>query len=169
MILANSGGTLPNLFVLANIVINFTFNKEAQITFKEEDLYEGMYRVLEGQFLEFRFSKKINNILVRFCLDLLVDQIYRVSQRKLKAQIEIVKIEEVLRDIKRELKLIKEQILDQIIISIVYKPKAQKVRLINKNNSTRDIPREKLDQYKYLFTRDTPQEYTSQFKDYLLS
>ena len=72
MILANSRGT-PNLFVLTNIVINFIFNKEAQVTFKERDLYKGIYRVLEDQFLEFRFSKKINNILVRFCLDLLVD------------------------------------------------------------------------------------------------
>ena len=168
MILVNSRETSSNLFVLINIVINFAFNKEAQITFKEEDLYKGIYRVLEDQFLEFRFLKKINNILVRFCLDLLVDQIYRVSQEKLKAQMKIVKIEEVLRDIKRELRIIKEQILDQVTISIVYKPKAQKVRPINKNNSTRDTPREKLDQYKYLFIRNTPQEYISQFKDYLL-
>ena len=72
MILANSRGT-PNLFVLINIVINFAFNKEAQITFKEEDLYKGIYRVLESQFLEFGFSKKINNILIYFYLDLLVD------------------------------------------------------------------------------------------------
>ena len=73
MILVNSRGTPLNLFVLANIVINFVFNKEAQITFKEGGLYKGIYRVLEDQFLEFRFSKKINNILVRFYLDLLVD------------------------------------------------------------------------------------------------
>ena len=73
MILANSKGTPLNLFVLTNIVINFTFNKEAQITFEEEDIYKGIYRVLESQFLEFRFSKKINNILVYFHLDLLVD------------------------------------------------------------------------------------------------
>ena len=73
MILANSRETPSNLFVLTNIVINFVFNKEAQITFKEEDLYKGMYRVLENQFLEFRFSKKINNILIYFYLDLLVD------------------------------------------------------------------------------------------------
>ena len=169
MILVNSGGTLPNLFVLTNIVINFVFDKEAQVTFKEGDLYKGIYRVLEDQFLEFRFSKKINNILICFYLDLIADQIYRVSQRKSKAQIEIVKIEEVLRDIKGELKLTKKQILDQVTISIVYKPKAQKVRPINKNNSTRGTPREKLDWYKYSFARDTPQEYISQFKDYLLS
>ena len=73
MILVNSRGTLLNLFVLTNIVINFVFNKEAQITFKEEDIYKGIYRVLEGQFLEFRFSKKVNNILIYFRLDLLVD------------------------------------------------------------------------------------------------
>ena len=79
MILVNSRGILPNLFVLTNIVINFMFNKEAQITFKERDLYKRIYRVLEDQFLEFRFLKKINNILIYFCLDLLVDQIYRVS------------------------------------------------------------------------------------------
>ena len=72
MVLANSRGVL-NLFVLTNIVINFVFNKEAQITFEEEDLYKGIYRVLEDQFLEFRFLKKINNILVYFHLDLLVD------------------------------------------------------------------------------------------------
>ena len=72
MILANSKGTF-NLFVLTNIVIDFAFNKEAQITFKEGDLYNRIYRVLEDQFLEFRFSKKINNILVHFHLDLLVD------------------------------------------------------------------------------------------------
>ena len=72
MILVNSRGT-PNLFVLTNIVINFAFNKEAQITFEERDLYKGIYRVLEDQFLEFRFSKKINDILARFRLDLLVD------------------------------------------------------------------------------------------------
>ena len=77
-------------------------------------------------------------------------------------------MKEVLRDIKGELKLIKKQIPDQVTISIVYKPKAQKVRLINKNNSTRDIPREKPDQYECLFRRDTPQEYISQFKDHLL-
>ena len=47
MILANSKET-PNLFVLTNIVINFIFNKEAQVTFEEEDLYKGIYRVLEG-------------------------------------------------------------------------------------------------------------------------
>ena len=46
MILVNSRGT-PNLFVLTNIVINFTFNKEAQVTFKERDLYKEIYRVLE--------------------------------------------------------------------------------------------------------------------------
>ena len=72
MILVNSRET-SNLFILTNIVINFMFNKEAQITFEEEDLYKGIYRVLEGQFLEFRFSKKINNILICFHLDLLVD------------------------------------------------------------------------------------------------
>ena len=79
MILVNSRGTFLNLFVFINIVINFVFNKEAQVTFKEEDIYKGIYRVLEDQFLEFRFSKKINNILVHFRSDLLVDQIYRVS------------------------------------------------------------------------------------------
>ena len=73
MILVNSRETPLNLFVLTNIVINFVFNKEAQVTFKERDLYKGIYRVLESQFLEFRFSKKINNILVYFYLDLLVD------------------------------------------------------------------------------------------------
>ena len=72
MILVNSRET-PNLFVLTNIVINFVFNKKAQVTFKERDLYKGIYRVLEDQFLEFRFLKKINNILVRFYLDLLAD------------------------------------------------------------------------------------------------
>ena len=73
MILVNSRETPPNLFVLTNIVINFIFNKEAQITFKEEDLYKEIYRVLEDQFLEFRFLKKINNILIYFYSDLLVD------------------------------------------------------------------------------------------------
>ena len=168
MILVNSRGTFLNLFVLTNIVIDFAFNKEAQVTFKERDLYKGIYRVLEDQFLEFRFSKKINNISARFRLDLLADQIYRTSQGKLKAQIEIVKIEEVLRDIKGELRPTREQIPDQVTISIAYKPKTQKVRPINKNNSTRDTPREKLDQYKCSFERDTPQEYISQFKDHLL-
>ena len=79
MILVNSRGTPLNLFVLTNIIIDFAFDKEAQVTFKEEDLYKGIYRVLEDQFPEFRFLKKINNILVHFRLDLLVDQIYRVS------------------------------------------------------------------------------------------
>ena len=120
--------------MLTNIVINFVFNKEG-------DLCKGIYRVLEDQFLEFRFLKKINNILVCFHLDLLADQIYRASQGKLKAQIEIVKIEEVLRDKKGELRPIK----DWVTINIAYKPKALKVRLINKNNRTRDTPREKLD------------------------
>ena len=73
MILVNSRETSSNLFILTNIIINFIFNKEAQITFKEEDLYKGIYRVLKDQFLEFRFSKKINNIIVYFHLDLLVD------------------------------------------------------------------------------------------------
>ena len=73
MILVNSGGTPPNLFVLANIVINFAFDEEAWVTFKERDLYEGMYRVLEDWFLEFRFSKKIDNISARFRSDPLAD------------------------------------------------------------------------------------------------
>ena len=73
MVLVNSRGISSNLFVLTNIVINFTFNKEAQVTFEERGLYKGIYRVLEDQFLEFRFSKKINNILIYFHLDLLVD------------------------------------------------------------------------------------------------
>ena len=73
MILVNSRETPPNLFVLTNIVINFVFNKEAQVTFKEEDLYKGIYRVLESQFPEFRFSKGINNISICFHLDLLAD------------------------------------------------------------------------------------------------
>ena len=77
-------------------------------------------------------------------------------------------MKEVLRDIKGELKLTKEQIPDWVIISIAYKPKAQKVRLINKNNSTRGTPRGKLDWYKCSFGRDIPQEHISQFKDYLL-
>ena len=47
MILVNSRGTFLNLFVFINIVINFVFNKEAQVTFKEEDLYKGIYRVLK--------------------------------------------------------------------------------------------------------------------------
>ena len=167
MILVNSRET-PNLFVLTNIVINFAFNKEAQITFKERDLYKGIYRVLEDQFLEFRFSKKINNISVHFCSDLLADQIYKASQEKLKAQIEIIKIEEVLRDIKGELRPTREQIPDQITINTAYKPKALKVRPINKNNRTRGTPREKPDQYEYSFRRDTPQEHISQFKNHLL-
>ena len=54
----------------------------------------------------------------------------------------------MLRDIDRELKLVKEQVLDQVTINIVYKPKAKKVQLVNRNNSTRDTPRQKLDQYK---------------------
>ena len=62
----------------------------------------------------------------------------------------------MLRDVDRELKLIKEQVLDQVAISIVYKPKAEKVRLVNRNNSTRDAPSQKLDQYERLFIRDTP-------------
>ena len=59
MILVNSRETPSNLFVLINIVINFMFNKEAQITFKEEDIYKGIYRVLESQFLEFRFQRRL--------------------------------------------------------------------------------------------------------------
>ena len=62
----------------------------------------------------------------------------------------------MLRDIDRELKLTKEQVPDQVTISIVYKPKAKKVRLVNRNNSTRDALSQKLDQYERLFTRDTP-------------
>ena len=62
----------------------------------------------------------------------------------------------MLRDVSRELKLIKEQVLDQVTISIVYKPKAKKIQLVNKNNSTRDALKGKLDQYKRLFIRDTP-------------
>ena len=77
-------------------------------------------------------------------------------------------MKEVLRDIKGELKPTKKQLSDWVTISIAYKPKARKVRLINKNNNTRGSSREKPDQYKYLFARDTTQEYTSQFKDYLL-
>ena len=43
MILVNSREISSNLFVLINIVINLIFNKEAQITFKEEDLYKEIY------------------------------------------------------------------------------------------------------------------------------
>ena len=67
----------------------------------------------------------------------------------------------MLRDISRELKLIKEQVPDQVTINIVYKPKAKKIRLVNKNDSTRDTPRQKPDQYKRSFTQDTPQEHIS--------
>ena len=67
----------------------------------------------------------------------------------------------MLRDISKELKLIKEQVLDQVTINIVYKPKAKKIRLVNKNNSTRDTLRQKPDQYKRLFIQDTPQEHIS--------
>ena len=73
MILVNSREISLNLFILTNIVINFVFNKEAQVTFEEEDIYKGIYRVLESQFSEFRFLKKINNISVCFYSDLLVD------------------------------------------------------------------------------------------------
>ena len=48
MILVNSRGTPLNLFILTNIVINFAFNKEAWVTFKEGDLCKGIHRVLEG-------------------------------------------------------------------------------------------------------------------------
>ena len=48
MILVNSEGTPLNLFVLANIVIDFAFDEEAWVTFEEEDLCEGIHRVLEG-------------------------------------------------------------------------------------------------------------------------
>ena len=58
----------------------------------------------------------------------------------------------MLRDISRELKLTKEQVLDQVTINTVYKPKAKKIRPVNKNDSTRDAPRQKPDQYKRLFT-----------------
>ena len=64
MILVNSRETSLNLFILTNIVIDFVFNKEAQVTFKEGDIYKGIYRVLEDQFLEFRFLKKINIIII---------------------------------------------------------------------------------------------------------
>ena len=68
----------------------------------------------------------------------------------------MLKIEEELRDIDRELKLIKEQVLNQITISIAYKPKAKKIRLVNRNNGNRDAPIQRLNQYKQLFVKDTP-------------
>ena len=53
----------------------------------------------------------------------------------------MLKIEEVIRDVNKELKLTKEQVLEQVTISIAYKPKAKKIQLVNGNNSTRDAPR----------------------------
>ena len=53
----------------------------------------------------------------------------------------------MLRDISRELKPTKEQVPDQVTINIVYKPKAKKIRPVNKNDSTRDTSRQKPDQY----------------------
>ena len=47
----------------------------------------------------------------------------------------------MLRDISRELKLTKEQVPDQVTINTAYKPKAKKIRPVNKNNSTRDTLR----------------------------
>ena len=73
VILANSGGTPPNLFVLANMVVDFAFDEEAWVTFEERDLCEGMHGVLEGWFPEFRFSKKIDDISARFRSDPLAD------------------------------------------------------------------------------------------------
>ena len=61
----------------------------------------------------------------------------------------------MLRDISRELKPTKEQVPDQVTINTVYKPKAKKIRLVDKNDSTRDALRQKPDQYERLFTQDT--------------
>ena len=52
---------------------------------------------------------------------------------------------EVLRDVERELKLIKEWIPDWVTISTVYKPKAKKIRPVNENNRTRSALRGKPD------------------------
>ena len=113
--------------ILTYMVIDFVFRDKTQIIHKEEDLGIGIYRTLQGQYLEYRFLKKVDNILVYFCLDLLADYIQRVSQGKLKVQLEMLKIEEIIRDIDKELKLTKEQVLEQVTISIVYKPKAKKI------------------------------------------
>ena len=67
----------------------------------------------------------------------------------------------MLRDKEGELNLTREQVWDQITISTVYKPKAKKIQLVNKNNRIGNTPKQKLDQYKQLFTRDTPQEHIS--------
>ena len=74
----------------------------------------------------------------------------------------------MLKDISEDLKPTKEQVLDQVTINTVYKPKAKKIRLVNKNDSTRDALRQKPDQYERSFTQDTPQEHISQFKEHLL-
>ena len=52
----------------------------------------------------------------------------------------MLKIEEVMRDVDKELKLTKEWVPEQVTVSIAYKPKAKKIQLVNRNNGTRDAP-----------------------------
>ena len=57
------------------MIVDFTFSDELQITHEEGDLSVGMCRTLQGQYPEYRFLKEIDDILVRFCPDLLADRI----------------------------------------------------------------------------------------------
>ena len=64
--------------------------------------------MLKGWYPEYRFSKEVDDISVRFRPDPLADRIRKASWGKSKVQLEVLKIEETLRDVSGELKPTKE-------------------------------------------------------------
>ena len=87
---------------------------------KDEGLCEGMLEIAEGWFPELRTGRQI---------DPLADRIRRASWGRSKIQLEMIKIEESLGD-----KGLMPVLPDWVTISTAYKPKAKKVRPINKND-----------------------------------
>ena len=121
---------------------------------KDEGLCEGMLEIAEGWFPELRTGRQI---------DPLADRIRRASWGRSKIQLEMIKIEESLGD-----KRLMPVLPDWVTISTAYKPKAKKVRPINKNDGLGRAPGGRLDWYERSFARDTPQEHIGQFNDHLL-
>ena len=55
-----------------------------------------------------------------------------------------------------------------LLANSVYKLKAKKVQLVNKNNSIREGLKGRSNQYKRFKVQDTPQAQVSEYQDYLL-
>ena len=55
-----------------------------------------------------------------------------------------------------------------LLVNSIYKPKAKKVQLVNKNNKIRKGLKGQFNQYKRFKAQDTLQEQVGKYQDYLL-